>query len=103
MEEPGADELARLLIDSGIGVEAGVFEVSDVEALAESSFRDELVRVLIEVDDTDSAVAVDHCRQLEAALDVAGIDAPRLHHAEDTATFAVIDAGLRLGRDVRIG
>ena len=54
IEEPGAESLARLLIDDlGVGVEAGVFGVADVEALASSSFRDELVRVLIEVDDAD--------------------------------------------------
>ena len=103
LEEPGADELARLLIDSDVGIEAGVFRVADVEALAASSFRDSLVRVLIEVDDPDPAEAVAHCARIEAALDDAGIGAPRLHHAEDVATFAVIEAALGRGRDVRIG
>jgi uncharacterized protein (DUF849 family) len=104
LEEPGADELARLLIDDlGVGVEAGVFTVADAEALAASSFRDELVRVLIEVDDADGAVAVERVWQIEAALDSHGVAAPRLHHAEDAATWAVIDAALARGRDVRIG
>jgi uncharacterized protein (DUF849 family) len=103
MEEPGADELARLLIELGVGVEPGVFCVEDVEALAASSFRDSLVRVLVEVDDADPGVAVSRCWEIEAALDAAGIGAPRLHHAEDVATFAVIDAALDRGRDVRIG
>jgi uncharacterized protein (DUF849 family) len=103
MEEPGADELARLLIELGVGVEAGVFCVEDAEALAASSFRDSLVRVLVEVDDSDPQRAVEHCWEIEAALDSLGIDAPRLHHAEDVATFAVIDAALERGRDVRIG
>jgi len=40
---------------------------------------------------------------LNAALDEAGIAAPRLHHGEDLATWAVIDAALERGRDVRIG
>jgi uncharacterized protein (DUF849 family) len=103
MEEPGAEELAVLLIESGVGVEAGVFGVADVAALASSSFRDSLVRVLVEVDDPDPAVAAAHCWDIEAALDEAGITAPRLHHGEDVATFAVIDAALERGRDVRIG
>src|SRR3954454_8598390 len=104
MEEPGAEELARLLIDDlGVGIEAGVFSVEDAEALAASSFRDSLVRVLIEVDDADPGVAVARCWEIEKALDAAGISAPRLHHAEETATFAVIDAALARGRDVRIG
>src|SRR3954451_4642180 len=104
MEEPGADELARLLIDDlGVGIEAGVFTVEDAEALAASSFRDSLVRVLVEVDDEDPEAAVARCWQIEEALDAAAIATPRLHHAEDTATFAVIDAALARGRDVRIG
>lgn len=104
LEEPGADELARALIDElGVGVEAGVFTVADAEALAASSFRDELVRVLIEVDDADGAAAVDRAWAIEAALDRAGIGAPRLHHGYEAATWAVIDAALARGRDVRIG
>jgi uncharacterized protein (DUF849 family) len=103
MEEPGAEEMARLLIDSGVGVEAGVFGVQDVAALAASSFRDQLVRVLVEVDDSDPEAAVAHCWEIEAALDEAGIAAPRLHHGEDVATWAVIDAAVERGRDVRIG
>ncbi len=104
IEEPGADELARALIDElGVGVEAGVFAVKDAEALAEMSFRDELVRVLVELDDPDPRAAVRQAWEIEAALDAAGIGAPRLHHAEDVATWAVIDAALARGRDVRIG
>jgi uncharacterized protein (DUF849 family) len=104
LEEPGADALARCLIDDlGVDVEAGVFSIEDAEALAASSFRDELVRVLIEVDDQDGSVAVQRAWEIEAALDDAGIGAPRLHHAEDLATWVVIEEALRRGRDVRIG
>jgi hypothetical protein len=90
IEEPGAEGLVRVLID-------------DLGGLAASSFRDELVRVLIEVDDAEPDAAVRHVWEIEAALDAAGIGAPRLHHGEDTATWAVIDAALARGRDVRIG
>src|SRR3954451_21910978 len=61
MEEPGADELARLLLCIGGGGGAGVVCVEDAEALAASSFRDSLVRVLVEVADADPAVAVARC------------------------------------------
>ena len=67
------------------------------------SFRADLVRVLIEVDDADPAEAVAHCARIEDALERLGIDAPRLHHGDDLATWAVIDAALARGRDVRIG
>jgi uncharacterized protein (DUF849 family) len=103
IEEPGLEELARLLIEIGVGIEAGVFSVEDAETLAASSFRGSLVRVLIEVDDADPAVAVGRCWEIDDALDRLGVDAPRLHHAEGVATFAVIEAALARGRDVRIG
>jgi uncharacterized protein (DUF849 family) len=104
LAEPGADELARALIDElGVGVEAGLFTVENAEALAASSFRDELLRVLVEVDDDDGAAAVARAWAIEAALDEAGIAAPRLHHGFHATTWAVIDAALARGRDVRIG
>lgn len=104
LEEPGADELARLLIDGmGIGVEAGVFTVADAQALAASSFRDEVVRVLIEVEDAGGAAAVGSAWAIEAVLDEAGIGAPRLHHSYESATWPVIDAALARGRAVRVG
>jgi uncharacterized protein (DUF849 family) len=103
LEEPGAEDLAGLLGSLGVGVEAGIFCVEDAEALAASSFRDSLLRVLIEVDDVDPARAVEHCWEIEAALDAAAIDAPRLHHGEGVATWAVIEEALARGRDVRIG
>jgi uncharacterized protein (DUF849 family) len=104
LEEPGADDLARCLIDElGVGVEAGVFTLADVDALAESSFRDQLVRVLIEVEDTDGTAAVESAWAIDDALDAVGIGAPRLHHGYEDATWAVIEAALARGRDVRIG
>jgi uncharacterized protein (DUF849 family) len=104
LAEPGADELARALIDElGVGVEAGLFTVENAEALAASSFRDELLRVLVEVDDDDPTAGVARAWAIEAALDDVGIAAPRLHHGFDRTTWAVIDAALARGRDVRIG
>src|SRR5829696_1254900 len=106
LEEAGADELARALIDElGVGVEAGVFAVEDADALAASSFRDQVVRVLIEVEveDADGAAAVERAWAIESALDAAGSSAPRLHHGYELATWSVIDAALARGRDVRVG
>ena len=104
VEEPGADELARLLIDDlGVGVEAGVFTAADAHALAASSFRDQVVRVLIEVEGPGGTAAVERVWAIEAVLDHAGIVAPRLHHSYETATWPVIDDALARGRAVRVG
>jgi len=37
------------------------------------------------------------------ALDRYGFTAPRLHHGEGAATWSVLRAAIRLGRDVRVG
>lgn len=103
LSEPGADELARTLLDQhAVGVEAGV-TVEDAEALAAASFRDEPLRVLVEVHDSDGADAVARAAAIERALDEVRVAAPRLHHGDGPATWAVIRAALERGRDIRVG
>ena len=104
LSEPGADDLAVVVLDDlGVGVEAGVWTVEDAHALATAPWRDRLVRVLIEVHDNDGAAAVERAWAIEHALDEAKISAPRLHHGDAQATWAVIEAALERGRDIRIG
>ena len=49
LSEPGLQELAALLVERGIGIEAGVATPADADALIASSLRP--VRVLVEIDD----------------------------------------------------
>jgi uncharacterized protein (DUF849 family) len=100
--EPGADGLAALLASLGIPVEAGVWTAEDAEALAASAFGRDVIRVLIEPHgDADTAVAT--AAAADEVLDRHHLAAPRLYHGYDQATWQVIDAALRLGRDIRVG
>ena len=105
VSEPGADALAALLLDDlGVGVEAGTWSVDDIGALAAAPWRDRIMRVLIEPWEEDGAAAVALVDAVESALDAeALVGTPRLHHGTGFATWAVIDAALERGRDVRIG
>jgi uncharacterized protein (DUF849 family) len=103
LDEDGAVELGQALLDAGVGLEAGLSFVEDVGVLAESPLRDKLLRVLIEPDDEDPSAAVERAAAIDAALDDAGVTAPRLHHGFGAATWSVIDAAVARGRDVRIG
>ena len=103
LSEEGNEELADCLRAAGIGVEAGVWSVANVEALAGSGFADDLVRVLIEPVEADPEAAVGLAGAMEAALDAAGIYAPRLHHGVGAATWAVLRNAISLGRDIRVG
>jgi uncharacterized protein (DUF849 family) len=100
IREPGWEELAALLAELGIGVEAGLATPADAEALVEGPLRP--ARVLVEIDD-ETVDAVPAAAAIDAVLDRAGHTAPRLHHGFGPATWAVLDAATARGHDVRIG
>ncbi|HZR49232.1 MAG TPA: 3-keto-5-aminohexanoate cleavage protein [Streptosporangiaceae bacterium] len=105
LSEPGAVELAGLLGELGIGVEAGVWTVADADALR--GFGSEfgpLVRILIEPQDRSAAGAVALAAEVEAALDRSDLSGvPRLHHGYGMATWSVLRAAVAMGRDIRVG
>jgi uncharacterized protein (DUF849 family) len=102
LSEAGAPELAGALLEDGVGIEAGLFEENDADALGRATYAEFLLRVLIEPGDEDGpAAALERAAAIEARLDVAGVAAP--HHSFGSVTWAVIDAALARGRDVRIG
>ncbi|HWM11740.1 MAG TPA: hypothetical protein VNO82_20450, partial [Solirubrobacteraceae bacterium] len=99
LSELGWQELAVLLADRGIGIEAGLATTADADALTASSLRP--ARVLVEIDDEaiDGPAAVAVAAAIEARLE--GLDAPRLHHGMGPATWDVIVAAAP--HDTRIG
>ncbi|MBV9095660.1 MAG: 3-keto-5-aminohexanoate cleavage protein [Streptosporangiaceae bacterium] len=103
LSEPGAAELAAQLGELGIAVEAGVWSAADADRLAASGFGGQVLRVLIEPRDLVPSAAVAAAAAAEAALDRHGLDAPRLHHGYAEATWHVLRAAVRLGRDIRVG
>ena len=102
LSEPGAAELAALLASLGISVEAGIWTPDDADRLA-GTFGGEVLRILVEPHDRTPDGAVALAAAIEAALDRHGLAAPRLHHGYGPATWSVLRAGLRLGRDIRVG
>jgi uncharacterized protein (DUF849 family) len=103
LSEDGHREVMAALRDAGIGIEAGIWTVEDAAALADSGFADGLVRVLVEPGDEDAAAAVRRAAAIDRALDRAGIGAPRLHHGEELATWAVLRRAIEAGHDIRVG
>jgi uncharacterized protein (DUF849 family) len=103
--EPGCERVMEALWAQGIGVEAGVWSVEDAQLLGALRVAGRCVRVLVEIEDAaaDPAAACLAAREIDSALDAAGVSADRLHHGFGAATWAVIRQGLALGRDVRVG
>jgi uncharacterized protein (DUF849 family) len=115
--EPGWEEVIGLLAERGIEVEAGLWSVEDAEALAGSGLVESwgagsrgrgrrhrpVRRVLVEPHDEDAGEAVARAAAIDAVLDRAAIPTPRLHHGYGPATWAVLEAAVARGRDIRIG
>jgi uncharacterized protein (DUF849 family) len=102
LSEAGAETVMDALLQAGIGVEAAVWSVDDVEKLAASGAANRLVRVLVEIlRPVDDPAA--EARSIEARLDHYAITAPRLHHGTGPATWTVLRQAIELGRDIRVG
>jgi uncharacterized protein (DUF849 family) len=100
VSETGAAGVMRALRSAGIGIEAGVWNVEDAERLAALGIP--VLRVLVEpVDAGDGALAA--VAAIHAALDRAGLAAPRLQHGDGDATWPLLRDALARGLDTRIG
>jgi len=96
LSEPGVRELCDLLLDRGIGVEAGLWSADDVDRFAALETWPRFLRVLVEADLADSAGITARLAELEIGL-------PQLHHASRIDTWAVLEAAVPAGHDIRIG
>ena len=61
------------------------------------------LRALVEPQDTAPAVAIATAGAIDGGLERAGIGLPQLHHGNDMTTWAVMDAAVRRGHEVRVG
>jgi uncharacterized protein (DUF849 family) len=101
LSEEGWRELADVLAGHGIGIEAGVWTAADAEHLLSTGVQ--VRRVLVEPrsENADEAIAV--ADEIDAVLDAGGSEVPRLHHGVGPATWAVLDAAVPRGHEIRIG
>lgn len=102
LAENGAIELGTALLDCGIRIEAGVFTLDGADALLAAPWAKAVHRVLVEViHEPDDGAAVELARAIDAR--VGRLGRPRLWHGDARANWAVVDAGLAAGLDVRVG
>jgi uncharacterized protein (DUF849 family) len=100
--EDGTNELCDLLLNRGVGIEAGLSSVADARALIDSGYVGQCLRILIEVepgtkDPIRAAAAI--CRVLEGA----GVRLPRLQHGMGEQAWPLLEDAIVHGYDVRIG
>jgi uncharacterized protein (DUF849 family) len=104
--EAGSPAMARLLIDKGVGIEAGLFDAAAAETLVTSGLAGRCLRILLEPRGATVAAAIASADQMIAVLDKAGITpatTPRLLHGSNATAWGVIDEAARRGYDTRAG
>jgi uncharacterized protein (DUF849 family) len=98
--EPGAEELAHLLLGKGLGVEIGLFHAEAAASWARSDLARHCMRVMIELQaDADVADADD---MLDRVLAV-GSPAPVLLHGLDESCWPLLEHAGARGVQTRIG
>ncbi len=98
--EPGAEDLARLLLRMGLGVEAGIFHAEAAASWARSEVAPHCMRVMVELGpDGDTATADDVLGEVIAA----GSPAPVLLHGMDESCWPLLEHARSRGVQTRIG
>ena len=107
LSEEGAEEIIKVLIQGGVGVEAGVWTVEDAERLGASGLGHQVTRVLVEPRETqvgnNAADAVKLAGEIHSVLDSLRLTVPRLQHGDGVITWALLTDAVRRGLDTRVG
>jgi uncharacterized protein (DUF849 family) len=101
--EAGAAELAALLIERGIGVEAGLSTPEAVAELVSSALAARCLRLLIEPMEAGLDDALANLKAIETALAESGVKAPRLLHGSGAPVWELIRLAAERGYDTRVG
>jgi uncharacterized protein (DUF849 family) len=100
VHEDGSLQLIRLLLERGIGVEAGIWNVRSAQALLGAGLANECLRILIEpAEATGDARA--NLEQIEARL--GRIGQPRLLHGVGASAWPLVEMAARRNYDTRTG
>ncbi len=101
--EDGAAELAKLALDRGIGIEAGIGSEEAAVPFLASGLAGRCIRVMYEPEQQDFALAVRVVDRLESMLTAERVTIPRLIHGYNATAWRMVDEARRRGWDTRIG
>ena len=101
--EDGIGELCELLLERGIGIEAGLLSLADAHTFTASGIAGRCVRAMIEPLDPDPDDAVSHAAAMEDALAAAGVQVEQVHHGDGIASWAVNRRAAARGHGIRTG
>jgi uncharacterized protein (DUF849 family) len=102
-DEAGAAELATLLLQLGMALEAGVANRLAAERLVESGLAGRCLRIMFEPREETVAGALAAVADAEAVLDATGVRSRRLLHGVNATAWPLVDAARERRYDTRIG
>jgi uncharacterized protein (DUF849 family) len=101
--EEDAPEIMAVVLEKGIGVEAGLWSVTDAERFVALTDARRCMRVLIEINEQDIEVGRKVAHDIVTILDRCDMHMPRLLHGLDATMWPLYRDGLHLKLDGRIG
>lgn len=101
--EEDAEDLIALVLGKGIGVEAGLWSVSDAERFVGLRDAQKCLRVLIEINEQDIDEGLRAADGIQAILRQAGSTLPILMHGDEASVWPIYREAMAKGFDSRIG
>lgn len=101
--EEGAVALAELLLERGVGVEAGLFDADAARVCVESGLAPRCLRLMLEPRGGPLPDVLRSVDEMEAVLDDAGTTVPRLLHGSRDVAWPLIEEAARRGHQTRAG
>jgi len=103
MGEEGILELCELLIERGIGIEAGLLSLNDARVFVASGLAPRCVRAMIEPLNPDPHDAIALAEAIEQALADGAVQLEQVHHGDGIASWAVNRRAVARGHGIRTG
>ena len=103
MGEEGILELCELLLERGIGIEAGLLSLNDAQIFVQSGIAPRCVRAMVEPLNPDPDDAVALAEAIEQTLIDSGVKIEQVHHGDGIASWAVNRRAVTRGHGIRTG
>ena len=107
LSEPGFEAVMEAMLDTGVGIDVGLWAPVEMDRLLRSGLLPRAQRVSIELDPGEpyflQGEPADLAQQVNDALDRAGSACPRLSHGMNDWTWPLVEDAFRRGHDTRVG
>jgi len=101
--EEGILNLCALLVERGVGIEAGLLSLSDAHAFVASGIGHRCVRAMVEPLGEGPEAALAEADAIEEVLAAGGVSLEQVHHGDGLASWAVNRRGAARGHGIRTG